>query len=339
MGHPLKVPLKATISGSLRRFLPEMEEAARELKEVGISVLSPRAFQVIDEKNGFVFLEGDEGEASTIQNSHLQAITNSDFLLLVCPGGYLGSSASLEVGYALALGIPIFALSPPAEPVIFERVKVVDSAAMAVASLLNDHHRNIYDELAPEYAVRASALKEITVKALSDLLPLLKPSSLVLDVGCGAGLVSEEMIRAGHKVVALDISEEMIKIVRQRVPLAQTVLGDYLEMEFPEQFDAIIGFAFIHLFPSSIAQTITEKLYQDIKPGGLLYLGTTTSERSGEGFEEKGDYLNAPTRFRKHWRAEEFSEALIEAGFQEIKKSLHHDPFGKTWLDIIARKK
>lgn len=42
------------------------------------------------------------------------------------------------------------------------------------------------------------------------------PNSLVLDAGCGPGLVAEAFLEAGHRVVGVDLAEGMIELARQR---------------------------------------------------------------------------------------------------------------------------
>src|SRR5262245_8361995 len=44
----------------------------------------------------------------------------------------------------------------------------------------------------------------------------LPPDSYVFDAGCGPGLVSEALLRAGHRVFGVDLSAEMIARAKQR---------------------------------------------------------------------------------------------------------------------------
>ena len=110
--------LTCTISGSFRRFLPQISAKMAECAEQDVTVLSPRSVHAIGEQKGFIFLRGDRGEPKEIESSHLQAIRNSDFLYVVNPEGYIGTSATMEVGYALALSVPVFSSEPPAEPIL-----------------------------------------------------------------------------------------------------------------------------------------------------------------------------------------------------------------------------
>jgi NTP pyrophosphatase (non-canonical NTP hydrolase) len=137
------VSLTCTISGSFRRFLPQISAKMKECADQGVAVLSPRSCQSMGEQAGFVFLKGDRGQPKEIESSHLQAIRKSDFLYVVNPEGYIGPSAMLEIGYALALSVPVFSSEPPSEPVFamfvrnergIERVKhtLADSAVAEV---------------------------------------------------------------------------------------------------------------------------------------------------------------------------------------------------------------
>jgi NTP pyrophosphatase (non-canonical NTP hydrolase)/nucleoside 2-deoxyribosyltransferase len=88
-----------------------------ECAEQDVAVLSPRSSRIMGEESGFVFLEGDRGQPKEIESCHLQAIRKSDFLYVVNPDGYIGPSAMMEVGYALALSVPVFSSEEPSEPV------------------------------------------------------------------------------------------------------------------------------------------------------------------------------------------------------------------------------
>jgi NTP pyrophosphatase (non-canonical NTP hydrolase) len=116
--------LTCTISGSFRRSLRAIESKLAELARAGFTVLSPRNTSPVDEVEGFVRLEGETGNPKDIQQGHLNAIRQSDCLYVVNPGGYTGPSTTLEVGYALALGIPVFCVETPSEQVIRMFVKV-----------------------------------------------------------------------------------------------------------------------------------------------------------------------------------------------------------------------
>lgn len=101
--------MQCTISGSFRKFYQEICRAYDIFEKNGICVLSPRRSKVINPKDEFVRLESDQDlPAKAIEDRHLEAIAKSDFLYLVSPDGYLGKSASFEVGYAQASKVPVY---------------------------------------------------------------------------------------------------------------------------------------------------------------------------------------------------------------------------------------
>lgn len=127
--------LTCAVSGSFRRFLDDVRSAIRELRALGVRVLSPPSTEVAGELDGFVMLKGDRGDPSVIEQAHLQGIARSDFLYVVNPEGYIGRSASLEIGYALACSVPVFCSSNPSEEMMLGLVVVKQSLPELVATL------------------------------------------------------------------------------------------------------------------------------------------------------------------------------------------------------------
>lgn len=78
------------------------------------------------------------------------------------------------------------------------------------------------------------------------LLPRLKKKSKILDLGVGTCQSSEKFYQAGHKIVGIDISSEMLKITRKKFPRIKLykydVECDFRKLGFkPESFEAVIG--------------------------------------------------------------------------------------------------
>jgi len=125
---------RVTVSGSFGRHWDEIRRTIQELRKEGADVLSPRDSQPLDTIHGFVLLDGDEGSPADLERAHLEAIGASDLLYVVNPEGYVGPSTSLEIGFALARSIPVWAQVRPASPPHDELV-LVGAVAKALASL------------------------------------------------------------------------------------------------------------------------------------------------------------------------------------------------------------
>ncbi len=96
----------------------------------------------------------------------------------------------------------------------------------------------------------------------------LAPSSRALDLGCGTGLVSAELVARGCRVVGLDVSEKMLARARERAPQASFVKGRAEDMPFASaSFDAAVSAQAFHWFdqPSVFAE-----LRRVVRPGGIV---------------------------------------------------------------------
>ena len=109
-----KPTLNVTVSGSFRRAMSAVQDAVYRLTDAGALVLSPADPRVVDEFGEFLFVASDRVRAiRLVQSRHLAAIKASDLLWLVAPAGYVGQSAAMEIGYAVAVGTPVFASEVP----------------------------------------------------------------------------------------------------------------------------------------------------------------------------------------------------------------------------------
>lgn len=101
------------------------------------------------------------------------------------------------------------------------------------------------------------------------------PGARVLDIGCGAGFLSNPLAVAGFEVVGLDASAESLAVAArhdstQRVDYR---LGDAMKLPFPEgSFDAVCAMDFLEHVEDpagAIAQAA-----RVLRPGGLFFFHT-----------------------------------------------------------------
>ena len=94
----------------------------------------------------------------------------------------------------------------------------------------------VYDMLFPEVDYREWALY------VSRLLKFTrKPVRRILEVGCGTGNLTGELIRLGYEVVGVDASEGMLEIARKKLPGVRFVRADVRDMDLGEQYDAVVS--------------------------------------------------------------------------------------------------
>ena len=98
-----------------------------------------------------------------------------------------------------------------------------------------------------------------------------EPCREALDVGCGTGAFSRLLAKTSGRVLALDLSPEMIRVARERsaqFPNIEFEVADVLARELPaERFDCIATVATLHHLPM---KEVLPKLKGALKPGGVL---------------------------------------------------------------------
>ena len=106
----------------------------------------------------------------------------------------------------------------------------------------------------------------------------LKADDMIMDFGCGTGLVCNEIAGNVGFVHAIDISTKMIDICKfkaserniQNIDFARTTIFD--EKFRIGSFDAIIAFNIFHLLDEP--HKYIQRIYQILKPGGFILSST-----------------------------------------------------------------
>ncbi len=131
---------------------------------------------------------------------------------------------------------------------------------------------------AADYAQNAGFVPALGAAALAMLDP--KPGEFVIDIGCGDGVLTEQIARAGAKVIGLDASVEMVEAARARgidafVADCQTLDLDR-QVERFGQFDAAFSNAALHwmLDPAAVARGV----FKLLRTGGRF-----VGEMGGQG--------------------------------------------------------
>jgi len=118
--------MKLVIIGSLRKFYRDVMDTAVIFRKNGYTVLFPKHSKAIETNTNFALFESDIScHVKEIEDSLLEKIKLSDFVYLVNPGGYIGISATFEIGYANAVRTPVYALERPKDTTIPFYIKAV----------------------------------------------------------------------------------------------------------------------------------------------------------------------------------------------------------------------
>ena len=176
-----------------------------------------------------------------------------------------------------------------------------------------------------------------------DRMPL--RGSRILDVGCGAGILSEAMAREGAEVIALDLAPELIDIAALHL-LESGLVVDYrlqsvetLAEQTPASFDAITCMEMLEHVPDPAS--VLRACATLLKPGGKLFVSTLNRTPLAfavaiVGAEYLAGLLPKGTHdYKSFIRPSELAVWLRAAGLQlEDVSGLAYDPVRrKAWVN------
>ena len=166
----------------------------------------------------------------------------------------------------------------------------------------------------------------------------------VADVGCGGGLLSEALARAGADVVGIDLGLKVIEIARLHLHESNLKV-DYrkqssaeLAAAEPDSFDAVCCMELIEHVPDPAA--LVQDLANMLKPGACVFMSTLNRTPAAFGAAILGaEYITRMLPRGTHHYAQflkpsELARLLRQAGLElEDVSGLGYNPLNrKAWL-------
>lgn len=108
---------------------------------------------------------------------------------------------------------------------------------------------------------------------------------LVVDLGCGSGILAGLLHDAGHRVVGIDLSEALVEIARTRVPDAEFRVGSFVTAEIPAcvavtAIGEVLGYAFDDANSASSRAALFGRIHDALAPGGVLLFDMAAPARA-----------------------------------------------------------
>lgn len=141
----------------------------------------------------------------------------------------------------------------------------------------------------------AYARREITSRhaRLTAFLAMLPPGARILELGCGAGGDTAEMLARGFDVRATDGSPEMAEVASQRLGRpVETLL--FHELDETEAFDGVWANACLLHVPREQLANVLALIWRALKPGGVFFASYKEGERDGRDTLDR--YYNYPSQ-------------------------------------------
>jgi SAM-dependent methyltransferase len=116
--------------------------------------------------------------------------------------------------------------------------------------------------VAADYDAHARFVSDLAGPVIDWLQP--RPGELILDLGCGDGVVTAALQAMGAKVVGVDVSEELLVAARARGLDVRRMDGQALD--FVEEFDAVFSNAALHWMTKP--EAVITGVHRALKGGG-----------------------------------------------------------------------
>lgn len=136
-----------------------------------------------------------------------------------------------------------------------------------------------WNDLAERYARQPLANPGAFERKIEMTRSRMKPTDVVLDIGCGTGSLALRLASGAATIHGLDISSEMIRIARGKAEAEGAAnvsfhVGpfDSSELFEPESLDGVCAYSLLHLvedLPAALG-----RIYRLLRPGGFFISST-----------------------------------------------------------------
>ena len=187
----------------------------------------------------------------------------------------------------------------------------------------NQKQRNFFNEKIDTYEEVHSSYREVK-KELA--LCLEKNTKKILDLGGGTGLELMEIMNRfpQAEVTVIDISEKMLEKLKQKrfSDRVTTICGDFFEVDFGEQYDAVISTSALHHFKMEEKEILYQKIYQCLKENGQWIncdKVATTAKEEKEMLYEQEHHMEEHKHIDTPLTVEHEVEILEKVGFKIVQ--------------------
>jgi SAM-dependent methyltransferase len=103
----------------------------------------------------------------------------------------------------------------------------------------------------------------------------LDPTTKLLEVGCGAGMLLGSLSAAVDLAYGCDLAESMLQRARRINPNLEIQVAEAVRLPYASaRFDAVLVYSVFHYFPSDdYARNALRELYRICRPDGRIWIG------------------------------------------------------------------
>ena len=129
-----------------------------------------------------------------------------------------------------------------------------------------------YRARAPEYG-RSGAYQE-QFETVKRVLRTMGPFEHILELACGTGIWTKELVNIGQEIIAIDASPEMLELNRSSVADARVQYrqADLFEWQPEGEYDLVFMAFWLSHVPPDLVDTFLDKVRTAVRPGGKVFI-------------------------------------------------------------------
>ena len=202
--------------------------------------------------------------------------------------------------------------------------------------------RRAFDQAAAGYAQVAVLQREVGIRLVERLDLIKSIPSRVLDLGAGCGITTNKLSQRyqGNKLVALDLSESMLKQAIQNTAAGEPPVYICGDIENVPCADAVFDLVFSNLtlqWCNDVGRALAE-FARLLMPGGMVLFttfGPDTLKELRTSWSKVDDYTHVNGFFDMH----DIGDALLQCGLVELVMdveifTLTYPTLGKLMADL-----
>lgn len=159
-------------------------------------------------------------------------------------------------------------------------------------------------------------------------LHALAPVDNVLELACGTGIWTQELMRISSSITALDGSPEMIEINRAKMGNMgiEYQCVDLFDWEPDEQYDLVFFAFWLSHLPPTYLSSFLSKVAQATKPGGRVFMiDEPKSDKNISGPNDEGLYQQRTLHDGRSYRIVKVYYDPHEIELELLKQGLNKD--------------
>lgn len=112
------------------------------------------------------------------------------------------------------------------------------------------------------------------VAIVQDALHQLEPVDHILELACGTGIWTQELLKLGERITAIDASAEVIELNRQKVNSPRVTYHqlDLFQWEPKEEYDLVFFSFWLSHVPPDLLTAFLQKVYRSLRRGGRVFI-------------------------------------------------------------------